>query len=60
MIGAASYRSSKEDGADRLHGENSPHNLPPPRRAILLNEVRKAYLSRTIKTLVYLPHFLSW
>ncbi len=43
-----------------MHGENSPHNLPPPRRAILLNEVRKAYLSRTIKTLVYLPHFLSW
>lgn len=28
--------------------------------AILLNEVRKAILSRTIQTLVYLPHFLSW
>lgn len=28
--------------------------------ALLLNEVRKAYISRTIQTLVYLPHFLSW
>lgn len=28
--------------------------------ALLLNEIRKAYLSRTIQTLVYLPHFLSW
>lgn len=28
--------------------------------AILLNEVRKIYLQRTIQTLVYLPHFLSW
>ncbi|MEK3885431.1 ABC transporter permease subunit [Paenibacillus sp. PL2-23] len=28
--------------------------------AILLNEIRKALISRTIQTLVYLPHFLSW
>ncbi|MNW25018.1 putative multiple-sugar transport system permease YteP [compost metagenome] len=28
--------------------------------AILLNEVRKIYLQRTVQTLVYLPHFLSW
>lgn len=34
--------------------------LAPFTFAILLNEVRKAFLSRTIQTLVYLPHFLSW
>lgn len=28
--------------------------------ALLLNEIRKAFISRTIQTLVYLPHFLSW
>lgn len=28
--------------------------------AILLNEIRKVYIQRTIQTLVYLPHFLSW
>ena len=28
--------------------------------AILLNEVRKVYLQRTVQTMVYLPHFLSW
>ncbi|MCC3376405.1 sugar ABC transporter permease [Cohnella sp. REN36] len=28
--------------------------------AILLNEVRQRLLSRSIQTLVYLPHFLSW
>ncbi|MFE4569661.1 ABC transporter permease [Paenibacillus chitinolyticus] len=28
--------------------------------ALLLNEVRKMALKRTIQTLVYLPHFLSW
>lgn len=28
--------------------------------AILLNEIRKVYVQRTIQTLVYLPHFLSW
>lgn len=28
--------------------------------AILLNEVRKQYFKRTVQTLVYLPHFLSW
>lgn len=28
--------------------------------AILLNEVRNAGLKRTIQTIVYLPHFLSW
>lgn len=28
--------------------------------AILLNEVRSSGLKRTIQTIVYLPHFLSW
>lgn len=28
--------------------------------AILLNEIRKVVLQRSIQTLVYLPHFLSW
>lgn len=28
--------------------------------AILLNEVRKAAFKRTVQTLVYLPHFMSW
>lgn len=28
--------------------------------ALLLNEVRKAAFKRTVQTLVYLPHFLSW
>ncbi|MBT2289322.1 sugar ABC transporter permease [Paenibacillus albidus] len=28
--------------------------------ALLLNEVRKMGLKRTIQTMVYLPHFLSW
>lgn len=28
--------------------------------ALLLNEVRKMWFKRTIQTLVYLPHFLSW
>ncbi|MBB6671071.1 ABC transporter permease [Cohnella nanjingensis] len=28
--------------------------------AILLNEVRQRFLSRSIQTMVYLPHFLSW
>ncbi|WP_157279909.1 ABC transporter permease [Paenibacillus swuensis] len=28
--------------------------------ALLLNEVRIAFFKRTIQTLVYLPHFLSW
>lgn len=28
--------------------------------ALLLNEVRKMALKRSIQTLVYLPHFLSW
>ncbi|MFD1990685.1 ABC transporter permease [Paenibacillus nicotianae] len=28
--------------------------------AILLNEIRRVKLQRTIQTLVYLPHFLSW
>ncbi|AOK88921.1 ABC transporter permease subunit [Paenibacillus polymyxa] len=28
--------------------------------AILLNEIRKVGLQRSIQTLVYLPHFLSW
>lgn len=28
--------------------------------ALLLNEIRKAICKRTIQTIVYLPHFLSW
>ncbi|QTH44577.1 sugar ABC transporter permease [Cohnella sp. LGH] len=28
--------------------------------ALLLNEVRKAVFKRTVQTLIYLPHFLSW
>ncbi|WP_046227860.1 ABC transporter permease [Paenibacillus dauci] len=28
--------------------------------ALLLNEIRKVRLQRTIQTMVYLPHFLSW
>lgn len=28
--------------------------------ALLLNEVRQMFFKRTIQTLVYLPHFLSW
>lgn len=28
--------------------------------ALLLNEVRVAVLKRTVQTLVYIPHFLSW
>ncbi|WP_083655723.1 sugar ABC transporter permease [Paenibacillus sp. FSL H7-0326] len=28
--------------------------------ALLLNEVRKELFKRTVQTLVYLPHFLSW
>jgi len=28
--------------------------------AVLLNEVRKAIFKRTVQTIIYLPHFLSW
>jgi putative aldouronate transport system permease protein len=28
--------------------------------AILLNEIRKSMVKRTIQTLIYLPHFISW
>jgi len=28
--------------------------------AILLNEVRNSYFKRTIQTIIYLPHFISW
>lgn len=28
--------------------------------AILLNEIRMKFLKKTVQTLVYLPHFLSW
>lgn len=28
--------------------------------ALLLNELRKAAFKRTVQTLIYLPHFLSW
>lgn len=28
--------------------------------AILLNEIRQKFLKKTVQTIVYLPHFLSW
>ena len=28
--------------------------------ALLLNELRKQFVKRTVQTIVYLPHFLSW
>lgn len=28
--------------------------------AVLLNELRKVWFKRTVQTIVYLPHFLSW
>ncbi|MGF7049572.1 putative aldouronate transport system permease protein [Paenibacillus sp. DS2015] len=28
--------------------------------ALMLNEVKNRYFSRTVQTIVYLPHFLSW
>lgn len=28
--------------------------------AVLLNEIRQRWLKRTVQTIVYLPHFLSW
>lgn len=28
--------------------------------ALILNEVRKMFFKRTIQTIIYLPHFLSW
>jgi putative aldouronate transport system permease protein len=28
--------------------------------AILLNEISKSYIKRTIQTVIYMPHFLSW
>lgn len=32
----------------------------PIATAILLNELRKQFFKRTIQTIIYLPHFLSW
>jgi len=34
--------------------------LAPIAVALLLNEVRKAFVKKGIQTLIYLPHFLSW
>ncbi|RXZ81340.1 sugar ABC transporter permease [Paenibacillaceae bacterium] len=34
--------------------------LAPIITALLLNEVRKSAIKRTVQTLIYLPHFLSW
>lgn len=34
--------------------------IAPITFALLLNEVRRVSLKRTIQTLVYLPHFMSW
>ncbi|RAV16698.1 ABC transporter permease [Paenibacillus contaminans] len=34
--------------------------MAPIVMALLLNEVRKSSIKRTVQTLIYLPHFLSW
>lgn len=34
--------------------------IAPIVMALLLNEVRKSSIKRTVQTLIYLPHFLSW
>ncbi|MBB3070967.1 putative aldouronate transport system permease protein [Paenibacillus baekrokdamisoli] len=34
--------------------------IAPIVTALLLNEVRKSSIKRSVQTLVYLPHFLSW
>lgn len=34
--------------------------IAPLVTAILLNEIRRAVFKRTVQTIVYLPHFLSW
>ncbi|WP_223869961.1 ABC transporter permease [Paenibacillus sabuli] len=36
------------------------HLIVPFVFALLLNEVRKLLFKRTVQTIVYLPHFLSW
>jgi putative aldouronate transport system permease protein len=36
------------------------HLIVPYIFALLLNEVRVTFFKRTVQTLVYLPHFLSW
>ncbi|PYI54059.1 ABC transporter permease [Paenibacillus flagellatus] len=34
--------------------------IAPIATALLLNELRRAVFKRTVQTLIYLPHFLSW
>lgn len=34
--------------------------IAPIVTALLLNEVRRAFVKRMVQTLIYLPHFLSW
>jgi len=34
--------------------------LAPIATALLLNEVRREFFKRTVQTIIYLPHFLSW
>lgn len=34
--------------------------IAPIVTALLLNEVRKSSIKRSVQTLIYLPHFLSW
>lgn len=34
--------------------------LVPIVTALLLNEMRKAFVKRSVQSLIYLPHFLSW
>lgn len=36
------------------------HLIVPVLFALLLNEVKNMFLKRSVQTLVYLPHFLSW
>ncbi|MDR0669992.1 MAG: ABC transporter permease subunit [Treponema sp.] len=36
------------------------HIVVPVFFALLLNEVKKRWVQRTIQTLIYLPHFVSW
>lgn len=36
------------------------HLLIPVTVSILLNEIRSAAFRRTVQTMIYLPHFLSW
>ncbi|TBL81393.1 ABC transporter permease [Paenibacillus thalictri] len=36
------------------------NTFPPILLAVLLNECRKEWFKRTVQTIMYMPHFLSW